>query len=73
MGKPTNHRKKKLKKKSSKGKKKTASPPVQDLHPDWDRIRGTMLYPLSCGELAMPGEPVLRLYVINGVCTARNW
>ena len=48
MGKPTNHRKKK----SRKGKK-TVSPPVQDLHPDWDRIRSTMLYPLSCGELAM--------------------
>ena len=36
--------------------KKTASPPEQDLHPDWDRFRGTMLYPLSCGELAMKGE-----------------
>ena len=33
-----------------------ASPPEQDLHPDWDRFRGTMLYPLSCGELAMIGE-----------------
>ena len=53
--------------------KKTASSPVQDLHPDWDRIRGTMLYPLSCGELTIPGAQVLRLYVINGVCTARNW
>ena len=30
-----------------------ASPPVQDFYPDSDRIRGTMLYPLSCGELAM--------------------
>ena len=36
--------------------KKTASSPEQDLHPDWDRFRGTMLYPLSCGELAMKGE-----------------
>ena len=25
----------------------------QDLHPDWDRLRGTMLYPLSCGELTV--------------------
>ena len=30
--------------------KKTASSPEQDLHPDWDRFRGTMLYPLSCHE-----------------------
>ena len=37
-------------------KRKTASSPGQDLHPDWDRFRGTMLYPLSCGELAMKGE-----------------
>ena len=37
-------------------KRKTASSPCQDLHPDWDRFRGTMLYPLSCGELAMKGE-----------------
>ena len=36
--------------------KKTANSPEQDLHPDWDRFRGTMLYPLSCGELAMNGE-----------------
>ena len=36
--------------------KKTASPPEQDLHPDWDRFRGSMLYPLSRGELAMNGE-----------------
>ena len=36
--------------------KKTASSPEQDLHPDWDRFRSTMLYPLSCGELAMNGE-----------------
>ena len=28
----------------------------RDLHPNWDRFRGTMLYPLSCGELAMNGE-----------------
>ena len=32
---------------------KTASSPGQDLYPDWDRIRGLMLYPLSCGELTM--------------------
>ena len=32
---------------------KTASSPEQDLHPDWDCFCGTMLYPLSCGELAM--------------------
>ena len=25
----------------------TASSPYQDLHPNWDRFRGTMLYPLS--------------------------
>ena len=37
-------------------KQKTASSPKQDLHPDWDRFRGTMLYPLSCGELAMNGK-----------------
>ena len=46
-------RKKKIKKES---KQKTASSPKQDLHPDWDRFRGTMLYPLSCGELAMNGK-----------------
>ena len=45
--------------------KKTASSPEQDLHPDWDRFRGTMLYPLSCGELAMNGEQILRLYVAS--------
>ena len=28
----------------------------RDLYPNWDRFRGTMLYPLSCGELAMNGE-----------------
>ena len=43
-------------KKKVKKKKKTASSPEQDLHPDWDRFRGTMLYPLSCGELAMSKE-----------------
>ena len=53
-------------------KKKPASSPCQDLHPDWDRFRGTMLYPLSCGELAMNGEQILRLYVASGLCTARN-
>ena len=46
--------KEKLKKKEI--RYKTASSPEQDLHPDWDRFRGTMLYPLSCGELAMNGE-----------------
>ena len=55
-------RKKKRKKKAM---KKTASSPEQDLHPDWDRFRGTMLYPLSCGELAMNGEQILRLYVTS--------
>ena len=49
----TNLPKKKNKTKQNKNKKKTASSPCQDLHPDWDRFRGTMLYPLSCGELAM--------------------
>ena len=47
---------KKKVKKNKKQKTKTASSPEQDLHPDWDRFRGTMLYPLSCGELAMKGE-----------------
>ena len=55
--------------KKFKKKKKTASSPEQDLHPDWDRFRGTMLYPLSCGELAINGEQILRLYVTSG---ARN-
>ena len=50
-------------------KRKTASSPEQDLHPDWDRFRGTMLYPLSCGELAMKGEQILRLSVTSGLCT----
>ena len=54
-----------------KKREKTASSPEQDLHPDWDRFRGTMLYPLSCGELAMKGKQSLRLYVISTVCTAR--
>ena len=53
-------------------KKKKASSPEQDLHPDWDRFRGTMLYPLSCGELAMNGEQILRLYVTSGARNARN-
>ena len=35
---------------------KTASSPEQDLHPDWDRFRGIMLYLLSCGELAINGK-----------------
>ena len=58
------------KKKQNKTKQKKK--PCQDLHPDWDRFRGTMLYPLSCGELAMNGEQILRLYVASGLCTARN-
>ena len=62
----------KKKQNKTKKKKKTASSPCQDLHPDWDRFRGTMLYPLSCGELAMNGEQILRLYVASGLCTARN-
>ena len=45
--------------------KKTASSPEQDFHPDWDRFRGTMLYPLSCGELAMNGEQILRIHVTS--------
>ena len=52
--------------------KKTAGSPEQDLHPDWDRFHGTMLYPLSCGELAMNGEQTLRLYVTSWVHTAKN-
>ena len=53
-------------------KPKMASPPEQDLHPVWDRFRGTMLYPLSCGELAIPKEQILRLYVTSELHTARN-
>ena len=67
--------KKKMKKEikaKQKRKKKKASSPCQDLHPDWDRFRGTILYPLSCGELAMKGEQMLRSYVTSGVRTARN-
>ena len=56
-------KKERFKEKSN--KIKTASSPEQDLHPDWDRFRGTMLYPLSCGELAMNGEKILRLYVTS--------
>ena len=62
MGNGTNHlekKKKNIKKKKDKKRnqtKRTTSSPCQDLHPDWDRFRGTMLYPLSCGELAMTGE-----------------
>ena len=59
-------------KKRKRKKKKTASSPDQDLHSDWDRFRGTMLYPLSCGELAMKGEQMLRWYVTSGVRNARN-
>ena len=64
--------KKEIKQQKKKKKKKTASSPDQDLHPDWDRFRGTMLYPLSCGELAMKGEQILRLYLTSGVRNARN-
>ena len=61
-------KKKRKKKEIEQKKKKTASSPGQDLHPDWDRFRGTMLYPLSCGELAMNGEQILitPLYVTSG-------
>ena len=69
-GKITKTLKKNLKKK--KKKRKTASSPGQDLHPDWDRFRGTMLYPLSCGELATKGKQIIRLYATSGLCTARN-
>ena len=80
MGIGTKLQKKKKKKKKPQKKKekkktkqnKTASPPVQDFYPDLDRVRGTMLYPLSCGELAMHGRKILRLYVTSGVRTARN-
>ena len=44
--------------------------PCQDLHPDWDRFRGTMLYPLSCGELAMKGEQNFK--TTGGQSTAKN-
>ena len=64
--------KKEIKQQKKKKKKKKASSPDQDLHPDWDRFRGTMLYPLSCGELAMKGEQMLRWYVTSGVRNARN-
>ena len=47
--------KRKKEKKKEKKRTKMASPPVQDFYPDSDRNRGTMLYPLSCGELAMNG------------------
>ena len=63
------YRKKKVKK--ERANNKTASSPEQDLHPDWDRFRGTILYPLSCGELALK-EEILRLHLTSGVPTARN-
>ena len=50
--------KRKKEKKKEKKRTKMASPPVQDFYPDSDRIRGTMLYPLSCGELAMNGKQI---------------
>ena len=56
MGKPANRRRKSLQNEKKKKEKKTASFPGQDLYPDWDRIRGTMFYPLSCGELSMIEE-----------------
>lgn len=51
----------KEKERQEKGKRKkettkTSSPPEQDLHPAWDRFRGTMLRPLICGALAMNGK-----------------
>ena len=57
--------------KKERANNKTASSPEQDLHPDWDRFRGTILYPLSCGELALK-EEILRLHLTSGVPTARN-
>ena len=45
------NKKKNLKKKKQTNKQKPASTPEQDLHPDWDRCRATMLYPMSCGEI----------------------
>ena len=56
--KKTNLGQKKKKVKREVEHEKTASFPYQDLHPNWDRFRGTMLYPLSCGELAMKGEQI---------------
>ena len=60
------------KKEKKKAMKKTASSPEQDLHPDWDRFRGTMLYLLSCGELAMNGEKILRWYETSEARAARK-
>ena len=59
--------KNKIKKKRSKqtNKQKPASTPEQDLHPDWDRCRATMLYPMSCGE-------ILSFLVTSGARTARK-
>ena len=48
-------KRKKKKKKQREKKKQNGKSPVQDFYPDSDRNRGTMLYPLSCGELAMNG------------------
>ena len=53
------------KKKKQTNKQKPASTPEQDLHPDWDRCRATMLYPMSCGE-------ILSLLVTSGAHTARK-
>ena len=64
---PSSLKIKKLKKKRSKqtNKQKPASTPEQDLHPDWDRCRATMLYPMSCRK-------ILSLLVTSGARTARK-
>lgn len=54
----------------TKQNKKSASSSKRDLH-DWDRFLGTILYPLSCGEISIKGEQVLRSYVTS-VSIARN-
>ena len=46
-----NHRNRKFKKEIKQKMKKRQV--FRDLHPNWDRFRGTLLYPLNCGELAM--------------------
>ena len=61
---------KNIKRVKKKIKHKTASSPCQDLQPVWDRFRGTMLYPLSCGELAMKGEQNFK--TTGGQSTAKN-
>ena len=60
------NKKNKIKKRSKQIKKqKPASTPEQDVHPDWDRSRATILYTLSCGE-------ILSLLVTSGARTARK-